>query len=218
MANPFRAIAYHLLNSLATSSFEWYKGSSNALIAALFALVFTSRNVPLSAAAASILLSIPLIRKRTPLHIAVFSLLPALPALVIGLIFASLDVALASFAKAYTVSALTLAASHYVNVSEAAYIAEKIRRGSSQHVGLVFKSLPQTLKEMEEALLVAELKGVELWRGVAAATLAAYEHGVLHEEGLYTKEIRRASPKYSTKALGYTALVVLVLAALNLIV
>jgi len=217
MANPFRAIAYHLLNSLATSSFEWYKGSSNALIAALFTLVFTSRNVSLSAAVAFILLSAPLIRKRIPLHIAAFSLLPSLPALVIGLIFASPEAALASFAKAYTVSALTLAAFHYVNVSEATYIAEKIRRGSSRSVGLVFKSLPQTLKEMDEALLVAELKGVELWRGVAAATLAAYEHGVLHEEGLYTKETRRAHPKYSPKALGYTMLVVLVLAALNLI-
>jgi len=218
MAKPFRVIAYHLLNSLATSSFEWYKGSSNAIIAALFALVFTSRNVPLSAAAAFILLSAPLIRKKIPLHIAVFSLLPALPALVIGLIFASLEAALASFAKAYTVSALTLAAFHYVNVSEAAYIAENIWKGSSHHVGLVFKSLPQALREIEEALLVAELKGVELWRGVAVATLAAYEHGVLHEEGLYTKEIRRARPKYSTKALSYTALVMFVLAALNLIV
>jgi len=66
--------------------------------------------------------------------------------------------------------------------------------------------------------LVAELKCVELWRGVATTTLAVYEHGVLHEEGLYTKEIRRASPKYSPKALSYTALITLVLAALNLIV
>jgi len=105
-------VAYHLLNSLATSSFKLYKGSSNTLNVALLIPVFTSRNVP----------------------------------------------------------------------------------------------------------LVAELKYVELWRGVAAAMLSAYEHRVLHEEGLYTKEIRRASPKYSTKALGYIALVVLVLAALNLIV
>jgi len=105
-------VAYHLLNSLATSSFEWYKGSSNTLIVALFTPVFTSRNVP----------------------------------------------------------------------------------------------------------LVAELKCVELLREVVATTLAAYEHGALHEEGLYTKEARRARPKYSTKALGYTALVALVLAALNLIV
>ncbi len=217
MPKSFRFIVYYLLNSLATANFNWYKSSSNILLIAILILIFISGNTPLKAIIAFLLFSIPLIRYRIPLYIAILSILPALPALLIGIIFASLTIAINSFIKAYTVSMLTLIILHYINISEIAFIADRIRRGSSIYIMLIFKSIPQILKEVEESLFIAEIKGKEIWRGIAVATLATYEHGILHEEGLYTKNIHRISPRYRLSAIVYTLIVIIFILILSIL-
>jgi len=217
MPKPFRFIVYYLLNSLATSNFDWYKSSSNIILIAIFITTLISGNIPLKAIVAFLLFSIPLIRFRIPLYIAILSILPALPAFLIGIIFASLTIAINSFVKAYTISMLTLAILHYINISEIAFIAEKIRRGSSIYIMLIFKSIPQVLKEVEEALFIAETKGKEIWRGIAVATLATYEHGVLHEEGLYTKNIYRVTLRYRVSAIIYTVIILILILIMSIL-
>ncbi len=216
MLKLFRFIIYYLLNSLATSSFEWYKGSSNILLIAIFLVTIANGNIPLKAIATFLLLSIPLIKYRIPLYIAIFSVLPALPVLAIGIIFASINIAINSFIKAYAISALVLVVLHYINVSEIAFIAERIGKASIP-VMLIFKSIPQILREVEEALFIAEIKGKEIWRGIAIATLATYEHGVLYEEGLYTKNVYRVFPRYRYSAITYTSIVFVFLLCLYIL-
>ncbi len=94
-----------------------------------------------------------------------------------------------------TLSILT--AVFMMNPMEISYLLRRLGiKEGAVFPALLWKVIPHTLRDMESALLVNDLKGEGVGKGVAVSILASIEHSRMYEEGLYLK-LRFFNPHFS---------------------
>ncbi len=83
-----------------------------------------------------------------------------------------------------------------LNPMEIACAFRKVRvREASLFFPLMWKVVPHVMKDMQTALLVADLKGDSIWKGIAISFVAVEEYGKYYDEGLITKK-KEFTPKF----------------------
>lgn len=91
--------------------------------------------------------------------------------------------------RVFTSSIVILTAILTWNPMEIPYLISKAtsRKEPQIFIPLLWKVIPHTLKDSEDALLSNELKGESLWRALAVTFVASIEYSYLYEESLHSK-------------------------------
>jgi len=116
----------------------------------------------------------------------------------------SIEISLMGSLKAMSLGLWLLTTIFYFNPMEISYLLYKLTRKTSLslYLPLTWKMIPHTMRDLENALLVNELKGESSWTPLAITLLTTREYEKLYIEGLWTK-IEKFRPYfwYERKAL-----------------
>ena len=94
-----------------------------------------------------------------------------------------------------TLSILTVV--FMINPIEISYLLRRVGiKEGALFPALLWKVIPHTLRDMESTLLVNDLKGEGVGKGVAVSILASLEHSRMYEEGLHLK-LRYFNPRFN---------------------
>ncbi len=187
---------------------EWWRHSSSLLILALTIMsVYVNTWCNYGVIIVSLILLIMHLVARTYklfLYSFILALIPTVWYIITSLPFThsvSASVYIGIRVLINTLSILT--GVFMLNPMEISFILSKLGiKEWSVYPALLWKVIPHTLRDMESALLVNDLKNEKLWKGVAISLLASLEYSKLYEEALYLR-LRYFKPRfnYDTKAL-----------------
>ncbi len=101
----------------------------------------------------------------------------------------SIEISLVGSLKAMSLGLWLLTTIFYFNPMEVSYLIYKLTKktGLSLYLPLTWKMIPHTMRDLENALLVNELKGESSWVPLAVTLLTTREYEKLYIEGLWTK-------------------------------
>ena len=181
---------------------EWWRHSSSLLILALvIMLVYVNTWCSYGVVIVSLILLIIHLVARTYklfLYSFVLALIPTVWYILTSLPFThsiSTSTYIGIRVLVNTLSILT--GVFMLNPMEISFILSKLGiKEWSAYPALLWKVIPHTLRDMESALLVNDLKNEKLWKGVAISLLASLEYSKLYEEALYLR-LRYFRPKFN---------------------